>query len=131
MKQPPGIGRAEMEILRYVADHHPVSVGEVAGHIAETKGHVRTTVLNVMERLRRKGYLTRKKADGVFQYAPRVPKADLLRSLVRTFIDNALGGSISPFVAYLTEEGKLNDAERAELRRLVEELDSRKKEDRP
>ncbi len=63
----PNIGRAEMDILRYITDHHPVTVRQVADHVSETKGLVRTTVLNVMERLRQKGYLARKKADGVFQ----------------------------------------------------------------
>jgi predicted transcriptional regulator len=51
------IGRAELEVLRYVQDHHPASVRQVAEHFAESKGHVRTTILTVLERLRKKGYL--------------------------------------------------------------------------
>jgi len=128
----PGIGRAEMEILRYVADHHPVTVRDVADHVSATKGHVRTTVLNVMERLRKKGYLVRRKADGVFQYSPSVPRAELLRSLVREFVNRTLGGSLSPFVAYLTHEydGKLTAGEVAELRALVAEMDREKPEEK-
>ena len=76
-----------------------------------------------MERLRIKGYLRRKKTQGIFQYSPSVPKADLLRSLVRDFVARALGGSLSPFVAHLIHEGKLSAAELAELRRLVQEFD--------
>ena len=124
----PNVVRAEMEILRYVADHHPVSVRNVADHVAETKGHVRTTVLNIMERLRKKGFLRRKKEDGVFQYSPTVPRTELLRSLVRDFVEKTLGGSLSPFVAFLAEEGKLNEGELAELKRIVRELESEQKE---
>jgi CubicO group peptidase (beta-lactamase class C family) len=40
----------------------------------------------VMERLRKTGYLRRRKAGGVYQYSPSLPKADLLRSLVRDFV---------------------------------------------
>ncbi|MGA2556250.1 MAG: BlaI/MecI/CopY family transcriptional regulator [Verrucomicrobiota bacterium] len=120
---PPNIGRAEMEILRYVSDHHPVSVRDVAEYVAATKGHVRTTVLNVMERLRKKGCLKRRKINGLFQYSPSVPKGDLLRSLVREFVERTLGGSLSPFVAYLTHEGKLSAGELAELRALVAEME--------
>jgi predicted transcriptional regulator len=127
-QEQPNIGRAEMDILRYITDHHPVSVRDVAIHFSETKGHVRTTVLNVMERLRHKGYLVRKKDNGFFQYSPSVPKADLLRSLVRDFVARTLGGSLSPFVAYLLDEGKLSDEELTELRRLVGELDGQEKE---
>jgi predicted transcriptional regulator len=123
MKEQPNIGRAEMEILQYVATHHPVTVRDVADHVGETKGHVRTTVLNVMERLRKKGYLKRKKSEGVFQYSPTVSRAELLRGLVRNFVSNTLGGSVSPFVAYLADEGKLTNEEVAQLRKVVREME--------
>ena len=127
--QQPNIGRAEMDILRYIQDHHPLSVREVAAHISATKGHVRTTVLNVMERLRKKGFLKRKKVEGVFLYSPSVPQADLMRRLVRDFVANTLGGSVSPFVAYLCDEGALEDHEVEELQRLVRELRARTNEE--
>ena len=38
------IGREEMQVLRYVAEHHPVSVRDVADHVAATSGKARTTV---------------------------------------------------------------------------------------
>src|SRR5687767_2968797 len=41
----PNIGHAEMDVLRFVAEHHPVTVRDVADHVAETKGHTRTTAL--------------------------------------------------------------------------------------
>ena len=126
MKDSPNIGRAEMVILRYVTDHHPVTVRDVAEHLAETKGHVRTTALNIMERLRKKGYLTRKRLTGVFHYSPRQGKSELLRGLVRDFVDRALGGSVSPFVAYLTQEARITTAELDELKRLVRELEEHK-----
>ena len=126
MKNSPSIGRAEMEILRYVADRHPITVRDVASHLAETKGHVRTTALNIMERLRKKGYLVRKRVDGIFHYSPRQAKVDLLRDLVRDFVDRTLGGSVSPFVAYLTQEARMTPAEMNELKRLIHELEQQK-----
>ena len=122
MQTSPTVGRAEMEILQYVADHQPVSVGDVARDVAESKGLVRTTVLNVMERLRAKGYLVRRRSEGVYKYSLRVPKAELLRSLVRDFVHHMLGGSVSPFVAYLAEEADMSAEERQELRKVVSEL---------
>jgi len=49
-----------------------------------------------MERLRRKGYLTCKKMQGRYRYSARLPKAELLRSLVRDFAERVLGGSPQP-----------------------------------
>ena len=123
MPQPRTIGRAELEILNYIHDHHPASVRQVADHVSSTKGHTRTTALNVMSRLCRKGYLSRKLVDGVYHYSPSVPKADLLRRLVGDFVDKALGGSLSPFVAYLSRDANLSEQDVHELKRLVAEFE--------
>jgi BlaI family penicillinase repressor len=112
-----------LEVLKWVTDHHPATVRQVADQLGQTKGVVRTTVLNVMSRLVAKGYLTRKKADGVFVYEPRVPKAQLLRTLVRDFVDKALGGSVSPFMMYLAEDANLSEAEVAQLKKILRTLD--------
>jgi len=119
------IGSAELEILSYVTERHPITVGEVAEHFANTKGHARTTILTVMERLRKKGFLTRLKTGGVFEYSPTTTKKELTRSLVRDFIDQALGGSLAPFVAYLTECAELSDEDIKDLERLVADLEKR------
>jgi predicted transcriptional regulator len=124
------VGRAELEILHYVQDHHPVSVRDVADHFAEARGHVRTTILNVMERLRKKGFLARRKSGGVFQYEPRVGKADLLRSLVGDFVEKTLGGSLSPFAAYLSRDAKLSEKELDELKQVLSELGGKEKDER-
>jgi predicted transcriptional regulator len=120
------IGRAELQVLRYVADHDPVSVREVADHVAATSGKARTTVLTVMERLREKGYLVRRKQRGIYRYSPKRSQADVLRSLVADFVREALGGSVSPFVAYLAEDANLNDEQFRELARLVADLEARR-----
>ena len=119
------IGRAELEILHYIHDHHPVPVRQVAEHVSSTKGHTRTTVLNVMARLCAKGYLSRESVDGVYHYSPCVPRPELLRRLVGDFVDKALGGSLSPFVAYLTRDAKLSDDDLRQLKQLVGELEGR------
>jgi len=124
------VGRAELEILHFVQDHRPVSVRDVADHFAETRGHVRTTILNVMERLRKKGFLSRKKTGGIYQYEPRVGKAELLRSLVGDFVEKTLGGSLSPFVAYLSRDAKLSGKELDELKQVVSELKGKEKDER-
>jgi predicted transcriptional regulator len=119
------LGQAELEILRYVLDRHPVTVRDVAEHAAETTGHARTTVLTVMERLRKKGYLGRRKVGGVFQYRPKLRKGELLEHLIGDFVDRVLGGSVSPFVAYLAQSSDLADEELAHLKQLVRELEER------
>ena len=130
MPRPRTIGRAELEILNYIHDHHPVAVRQVADHVSSTKGHTRTTVVNVMARLCNKGYLSREQVDGVYHYSPRVAKSELLRRLVGEFVDKALEGSLSPFVAYLSRDAKLSDDDLRQLKQLVSELDDRSRDSR-
>jgi predicted transcriptional regulator len=128
MATSPNLGRAELQILQHVTDHPHATVGEVARHFAVTTGLARTTVLTVMERLRRKGYLSRRRKGGVYQYFPRLSKANLLRNLVRDFVEGTLGGSLEPFMAYLAQNAEVSPEQLGELRRLVHDLDQQRKE---
>jgi predicted transcriptional regulator len=123
MKKPPTLGDQELTLLRYVTDHAPVTVREAAEQFGEPHGLARTTILTMMERLRSKSYLTRFKDQGAFQYRPVVAKAELMQSLVKDFVEKSLGGSLSPFVAYLSEKN-LSERELADLRQLLKTSDS-------
>ena len=122
-----GLGKAEWEILRHVIDHHPVTVREVADYAAETQGLARTTILTVMERLRKKHYLTRRKVGGVFQYSPKIPLTELLQGMIQQFIDHTLHGAMSPFFAYLSKSGDLSDKDLNDLKQLVNDLENQRK----
>ena len=123
-------GSTEIEVLRYIGDHHPISVGEAAEYFAQTTGQARTTVLTIMDSLRRKGHLTRRRIGGVYRYSPKVAKHELLQGLVKDFVDKTLGGSVSPFVAYLSEGGPISDDDLDTLKRLVHDLEHERKEGR-
>ena len=127
MEQPP-LGAHELAVWRYIADQAPVSAREVAERFARERGLARTTILTMMERLRKKGYLTRRRREGVFHYSPRVPPAEVVQGLVRRFVEKTLAGSVSPLVAYLGKSHPISDAELAELQRLVEELKAQREE---
>ncbi len=115
---------AEWQILEFVTAHGSVTVREAAEHFAASDGWARTTVMTMIERLRTKGYLTRDESGAIHRYAPSRPRSDLMQSLVRDFVEKALGGSISPFVAYLGDKTDLTADELAALRRIVDSLDT-------
>jgi predicted transcriptional regulator len=121
------LGAQETQILREIAENGPGSVGELHARFGEPRGLARSTVLTMMERLRAKGYLVRRRQDGVFRYAPK-PGADVLSGVVGRFVDHALGGSLSPFVAYLSGRERVTDEELRELQRAVDRLRTRRKE---
>jgi predicted transcriptional regulator len=123
MKRVP-LGEQELEVLKYVTEHQPTSVRDVAEAFAVSHGLARTTIITVLERLRTKGYLTRAKGDGAFEYRPTQDQGEIMKDLVRNFVASTLGGSVSSFVAYLAEGPALAPSEVAELRALVDQMDS-------
>ncbi len=52
----------------------------------------------------------------------------VMRSAVGSFVEKTLSGSVSPFVAWMSERGEVSDDELAELEALVTRLQSRRKE---
>lgn len=116
------IGEQELALLRHIADRGSVTVGEAADQFGNPRGLARSTVLTMMDRLRGKGYLARRLADGVYRYRARASSADLLKGAVQRFVERNLEGSVSPFLAYLSDAGRLSDAELKELEEIVARL---------
>jgi predicted transcriptional regulator len=121
------IGEQEFALVRHIAEAGSASVGEVADSFGVARGLARSTVLTMMERLRKKGYLVRRSASGVYQYRTRVPAAELLKNAVGRFVDRHLDGSVTPFLAYLSDAERLKDHELRELEDIVAKLQSRRK----
>lgn len=121
------IGSAELRLLRYLAEHGPMTVRAAHDGFGEPAGVVRTTVQQMMERLRRKGLLSRSEGPEGYLYAAVAAPQDIARSAVHQFVTQALGGSLTPLVSYLAEQQTLSDEARRELQDLLDQL----KEDAP
>jgi predicted transcriptional regulator len=122
------IGDQELALLRYVAEAGPVSVGQALEGFGGARSLARSTVLTVMERLRKKGRLRRRKIDGIYRYSSPQPAGEVLRGVVESFVATTLGGSVSPFVTFLAEVEEVSDAELAELEQIVARLQERRRE---
>jgi predicted transcriptional regulator len=122
------LGDQELALLRYITENAPVTVGEVASGFGEPFGLARSTVDTMMERLRKKGYLTRRRESGIFRYRATVGAQELMTGLVHQFVERTLAGSLLPFVTYFSQQDRLSSSEMAELERLVEKLQSPKTE---
>lgn len=124
----PTIGDQELALLHHIDECGAASVGEVAASFGEPRGLARSTVLTMMERLRGKGYLKRRQLKGMFRYSTATGPSEVMRSAVGSFVEKTLSGSVSPFVAWMSERAEVSDTELAELEALVTQLQSRRKE---
>ena len=123
------IGDQELALLNWVAGRRGASVGEAAEEYGGPRGLARSTVLTMMERLRRKGHLERRRFEGVYRYTTTRPAGETMRGVVASFVERTLGGSLSPFAAYLAAAESVSAEELDELERIVARLRSRQEEE--
>lgn len=129
MSERKSIGKAELEILKFIAESGETPVRVVADHFAETKGYVRPTVLKMMERLRAKGYLERSTVDDIFVYRSTADPEQLNQDLIEDFVKGPLDGSVTPMVAYLVEQKDISKDDISRLKDLISKLEKEHKND--
>lgn len=122
----PTIGDQELALLTWVAEHDGATVAEVVDGFGGPRDLARSTVLTMMERLRRKGHLSRRQVRGVYRYRSAIGPRDVLTRAVGHFIERALGGSVTPVVAYLSESAdELTPEQVQELEEVLARLRTR------
>jgi len=122
------LGTQELQLLRHITRTGPQTVGQVAETFGAAQALARSTILTMMERLRGKGYLQRRRNGGVYVYTSPARDEDVLRDVVGGFVERSLEGSVSPFVAYLSRRSQVSDQELLELEALVDRLRARRRE---
>jgi BlaI family transcriptional regulator, penicillinase repressor len=96
------------------------SVAEIWEAVATSRDVGRTTILNLVDRLEKRGWLARKKVDGVFRYRPTVSRDEAAGNEAVEFVDAFFSGSASELVMSLLGSKKISAAEVAELRAVLD-----------
>jgi BlaI family transcriptional regulator, penicillinase repressor len=112
MRRPsPTLTPQELEIMKVVWSRGHTTVRDVYETLLEERKIAYTTVMTMMNVLEKKGHL-RKKAEGrSFLYRPTRPQRQVVRSMVREFVQRVFGGSAAPLLAHLVDEERLTPAE--------------------
>ena len=119
--QPDDLGPLERAVLEQVwrADAE-VTVREVAQALPRPLAY--TTVMTTLDRLHRKGLLSRRKDGRAFRYAPRGTPEQFAAGLLRRWLDRLGRRRVQPLLASLVDAvGEHDAALLPELQRLVRE----------
>lgn len=122
MQQRKTIGERELALLSHVDERGGATVADVVSGFGEPQGLARSTVLTMMERLREKGFLGRRRVGGVYRYSTTSGPVEVMRGAVDNFVRTQLQGSVLPFVAWMSERGEVSRDELAELEALINKL---------
>src|SRR5262245_25237244 len=77
------------------------SVNDVRRIVGETRPLAYTTIMTVLDRLVRKGRLTRRKSGRAFVYAPQDTRDSMRRAAVRELLEGFFDGSEEELLAFL------------------------------
>lgn len=119
----PDLSRAEYSILKVLWRSGRQTIREVHDQLAPTQQWAYSTTKTMMDRMVKKGLLTREKFHGIFLYHPRVSRPAGLVRMVQFFADRVLETDYGTVVNLFARSNALSEAEIAELSRLLHEED--------
>lgn len=125
-KRPVELGEAELAVMRVLWDEGPLTVRDVMTRLHERGRNVAyTTVLTFLTRLEQKGVVASNKRDTAYVYRAKTSRQSISASRIRTLVDQLYDGAAAPMLLQLIENERFSPEEIAQLRKLIDDLDSR------
>src|ERR1035437_8088598 len=97
----------ELEIMEVIWERERATVRDVYETLLEHRKIAYTTVMTMMKILEEKKYLKKTQEDRAYVYRPTKPKNQVIRGMVREFIDRVFNGSAEPLLAHLIADERL------------------------
>ncbi len=123
MPRPEGsLTSAQYEILEVIWDRGDdgASVAEIWQQITPRRDVGRTTILNLVDRLDKRGWLIRRGAEKPARYTAALSREETSALLAGGFVDDFFGGKASHLVMSLLGARRLRPEEINELRHLLD-----------
>lgn len=114
-------GDLERAVLNALYDLHPASARDLHTHVGAPAGLVYTTVAKVLDRLKAKRLVVRRREGRAFVYTPVCDRRDLEGALAKRNLSRLLGPEPRPAVAALVDAVEAIDPDLlSDLARAVE-----------
>lgn len=110
----------ELEIMKVVWQLETATVRQVYEKLLEHRRIAYTTVMTMMNILEQKGYLKKRQDDRAYVYRPSQPQKQVIRSMVREFVNRVFNGSAEPLLVHLVEDQHLSSEDLEEIRKTIE-----------
>src|ERR1700730_13541679 len=111
----------ELEIMKVIWKLGTPTVRQVYETLMEHRKIAYTTVMTMMNILEQKGYLKKTQKDRASVYQATRPQKQVIRGMVREFVDRVFNGSAEPLLLHLVEDRRLSENDLDEIRRLMRE----------
>ncbi len=123
----PVLTAQELEIMKVVWRSGASTVRDVYETLLERRKIAYTTVMTMMNILEQKGYLKKSSKDRAYVYQATRPQKQVIRGMVREFVDRVFNGSAEPLLLHLVEDRRVSEQDLEEIRLMLRESAERKK----
>jgi len=112
---------AEQELMMIIWElEEPVTRADIEAKLDRAKEVVPSTILTLLSRLDKRGFLRTQKQGKVNVYYPLVKKEDYLSTESRNVLKNLFQNSLTNFAAAAYDGGAISKEELEELRRFID-----------
>lgn len=121
----PVVTAAEAEVMNVIWDHSPSSVPDIVERLPRELAY--TTVMTTVRILEDKGFVSKcGKRGRAYLYQPAVDRDKVRGSMSHEIADRLFGGSVKSLVLNLVKNTSITAEDLAEVRQIIEELESEK-----
>lgn len=115
------LGELEKLVLHYLWQQAPLDVKQVFAHFEPIRGGSLNTYQTTLDRLYKKGLLSRQKVSYAFQYRPKIERHELIGQLIKSVTNDFVAGDDSSLIAAFSSMSKeFNEEQLVKLERLIE-----------
>ena len=98
------LGTLEAQVMEVMWEADDLNVEDVRGRLAERhKQAAYTTIMTTLDRLFKKGFLSRRRVGKAYRYSAKVSRGDLGNNVARKVLDGLLSSFAEPAIAYFVE----------------------------
>ncbi len=118
--KPARLGDLETGVMRIVWEKQQATVQDVLEALLPQRALAYTTVMTVMSRLAKKGFLVRRKEGRAYVYAPASPQETQAGSILQALVDRLYAGGAAEAIAHLLEtDDPVSEAELDRLEAMI------------
>src|SRR5262245_33962059 len=127
-KQRPTMSDAEREVLKALWEHGPSTVREVQRLLgALGQDWTRSTVITLLQRLEKKGYVASDRRQFAFVFRATVTREEVMHQRISKLADELSEGDAVPLVLAFAERHPFTADEIAQFRQLIDEMESKRR----
>lgn len=118
------ISEAESAVMEVLWSRHPLAADEIVAVLRSERDWQDATIKTLIGRLLKKGAVSATQEGRRYLYSPTLQREAWLTQESSSMLERLFGGRVAPLVAHFSKQRKLSKRDIAELRRIIDEMDS-------